>query len=128
LQNPSFKPLGGTVNLTQIKCLGVFSVFAIIGFGPISPTCLIGMYVVLMRPQWFPDLVDNLYAKLPLPQPVKQIRHARIKCFLSLVGLFIIDIAPVPVNAVIAIAVVLSRPIWFYRLAANIYAKTGQLE
>jgi hypothetical protein len=112
------------MNLTQIKCLSVFAIFAIIGFGPVSITCLIGIYVVLMRPQWFWDLVRDLYAKLPLPQPVKPIRHARIKCFLSLIGLFIIDIAPVPINAVIAIAVVLSRPMWFYRLAASIYGKS----
>lgn len=111
------------MNLTQIKCLSVFAIFAIIGFGPISVTCLIGMYVVLMRPQWFWELICNLYAKLPLPQPVKHIHHARIKCFLSLVGLFIIDIAPVPVNSVIAIIIVLSRPMWFYSLAANIYDK-----
>jgi hypothetical protein len=36
------------MNLAQIKCLSVFAVFAIIGFGPISPGCLIGMVVVLM--------------------------------------------------------------------------------
>lgn len=112
------------MNLTQIKCLAVFSLFLIIGFGPISITCLIGLYVVLIRPQWFWQLINNLYAKLALPQPIKFIEHPRIKCFFSLIGLFIIDIAPVPVNSVIAIIIVLVRPIWFYNLVVNIYDKS----
>jgi hypothetical protein len=37
---------GGLINKAQIQCLAVFSVFAIIGFGPISPGCLIGMFIV----------------------------------------------------------------------------------
>ncbi|MGZ8227527.1 MAG: hypothetical protein ACXWT3_12960 [Methylococcaceae bacterium] len=116
------------MNLAQFKCIAVFATFAtfaIIGFGPISITCLIGLYVVLMRPQWFWDLVCDVYAKVPLTQAVKQIiPHARIKCFLSLMGLFIIDIAPVPITSVIGMAIVLDRPIWFYRLAASIYDKS----
>lgn len=113
------------MNLTQLKCLAVFGLFFIIGFGPISVTCLIGLYVVLMRPPWFWALIGNLYVKLPLPHPVKHVPHARIKCFFSLIGLFIIDIAPLPVNAVIGIFIVLVRPLWFYGLVANIYEKTG---
>lgn len=112
------------MNLTQIKCLLVFAVFAIIGFGPISPGCLIGMYVVLFRPFWFWNLTINLYAKKPLPQTIvktDQTEQIRKKCFLSILGLFILDIAPVPVTPVVAYAIILSRPIWFYQLVARIY-------
>jgi hypothetical protein len=117
------------MNLAQIKCLSVFSIFAIIGFGPISPGCLIGMYVVTMRPNWFWELTYNLYAGLPLVQPVfssepvEQAKRMRKKCFLSLLGLFIADIAPVPVTPVVAFAIILSRPMWFYRMVATIYGK-----
>jgi hypothetical protein len=115
------------MNSTQIKCLLVFAIFAIIGFGPISPGCLIGMYVVLYRPLWFWILTENLYEKQLLPQKIvgadtlKQTRQTRQKCFISLLGLFIIDIAPVPVTPVVAFAIILSRPIWFYQLVARIY-------
>ncbi len=118
-----------SLNPTQIRCLGVFSVFAIIGFGPISPGCLIGMFIVLMRPLWFRTLIDNLYANFAIPQPVfsadpeKQTRKSRIKCFLSLLGLFILDIAPVPVTPVVAFGIILIRPQWFYRLVVSIYGK-----
>jgi hypothetical protein len=101
------------MNLTQIKCLSVFAIFAIIGFGPISPGCLIGMYIVVRRPLWFLGLVRNLYADLPLPQPAslihteKETQQTRLKCFLSLLSLFIIDIAPVPVTPVIASGIIL---------------------
>jgi hypothetical protein len=118
------------MNLTQIKCLLVFSIFAIIGFGPISPGCLIGMYIVLFRPLWFWTLTVNLYAAKPLPQTMietntaVQTKQTRKKCFLSLLGLFIIDIAPVPVTPVIAFAIILSRPIRFYQLIARVYGKS----
>jgi hypothetical protein len=117
------------MNSTQIKCLSVFAIFAIIGFGPISPGCLIGMYVVLFRPLWFCKLTDNLYSKQLLPRiiveadSVIQTIRTRKKCFLSLLGLFIIDIAPVPVTPVVAFAIILRKPIWFYQLVARIYEK-----
>lgn len=121
------------MNSAQIKCLLVFAVFAIIGFGPVSLGCLIGMYVVLFRPQWFWDLTVNLYADQPLCQTTADIdtatqaKQARKKCFLSLLGLFIIDIAPVPVTPVIAFVIILSRPKWFYQLVAKMYEKTANV-
>lgn len=117
------------MNPTQIKCLSVFAVFAVIGFGPVSPGCLIGMYVVAMRPRWFWELMTNLYTGLPVPQPLfpvqtaKQNKQARIRCFLSLLGLFIIDIAPVPVTPVIAFGIILLRPMQFYRVVASVYGE-----
>ena len=114
------------MNLTQFKCLAVFSIFAIIGFGPISPGCLIGMYSVVMRPQWFLQLTHNLYANhQSLNDAVEKIeasRNVRKKTFLFLLCLFILDIAPVPVTPVVAFMIILSRPKWFYTLVLNIYA------
>lgn len=116
------------MNITQLKCLSVFFIFAIIGFGPISPGCLIGMYVVVKRPEWFSALCKNLYVRsenLPSSFSVdtgKDSKNVRIKCFLCVLGLFIIDIAPVPVTPVVAYVIILSRPIWFYTLVENVYA------
>lgn len=115
------------LNPSQIKCLGVFTIFAVIGFGPISPGCLIGMYVVGFRPDWFWTLANELYADLPKPQwPVSadDSKQARKKCFLSLLGLFILDIAPVPITPVIAFFIITIRPLWLYRLIIRIYENT----
>jgi hypothetical protein len=117
------------MNLTQIKCLSVFAIFAIIGFGPISPGCLIGMYIVLFRPLWFWTVAVNLYTNKRVPQTsietvsVIQTQQIRKKCFLSILGLFILDIAPVPVTPVVAFVIILSRPVWFYRLVTKVYGK-----
>jgi len=117
----------GMLNQAQIKCLAVFAVFTLIGFGPVSPTCLIGLYVVLMRPRWFWQLTYAVYGEPPMPRAPNPGRTgiiARIKCFLGLLALFVVDIAPVPVTSVIAILIVLTRPQWFYRLTANVYGYT----
>ena len=119
------------MNITQIKCLSVFSVFAIIGFGPISPGCLIGMYLVMQRPAWFWKMINNLYTIQYPPLPVieiteKQTKQVRKQCFLSLLGLFIIDIAPVPVTPVIAFFIIIIRPKWFYQMVAVIYSGVQQ--
>ncbi|MDD5227737.1 MAG: hypothetical protein PHN45_12575 [Methylococcales bacterium] len=113
------------INLAQTKCLAVFSIFAIIGFGPISPGCLIGMSIVLMRPMWFWNLIGDLYDN---PQPYQlsfstESKQTRKKVFLCLLCLFIIDIAPVPVTPVVAFCIILSRPLWFYQLVAKIYGQ-----
>lgn len=124
----NFKKLPA-INLAQAKCLVVFSVFAIIGFGPISPGCLIGMYVVLMKPMWFWNLVGDLYAKPLQYHPISEVdivnqaKRTRKKSFLFLLCLFIIDIAPVPVTPVIAFCIILSRPLWFYQVVVKIYAQ-----
>lgn len=115
------------MNPALFKCLCVFSLFAIIGFGPISPGCLIGMYVVTTRPDWFIKLVRELYSdqgklRFPLPNPPFNSLLTRQRCFLSLLGLFILDIAPVPVTPVVAFIILLSRPRWFYEMVEKIYA------
>ncbi len=108
------------MNNTQIKCLAVFFIFAIIGFGPISPGCLIGMYVVIMRPRWFLQLANNLYSNRSVPNLIES-KNIRIKAFVCLLTLFIIDIAPVPVTPVIAFIIILSRPQWFHRVIIGVY-------
>jgi len=55
------------MNWTQLKCLLVFGVFAAIGFGPISPGCLIGMYSVIARPQCMQRVVRGLYQQQGQP-------------------------------------------------------------
>ncbi len=112
------------LNSAQKTCLAVFSVFAVIGFGPISPGCLIGMYVALKRPLWFKTLLERMYADIKPPPSFINAEsgpRTRKKCFLSLLGLFILDIAPVPVTPVVAFAIIFSRPLWFYRAASGIY-------
>lgn len=118
--NPTLLPM----NVAQIKCLAVFSVFAIIGFGPVSPGCLIGMYLVIMRPLWFRVLNHNLYGVpegAAMNNPSRRALKTRIKCFFSLVGLFIVDIAPIPVTPIIAFGIILTRPQWFYRVVERVY-------
>ena len=117
------------MNWTQLKFLLVFGVFAAIGFGPISPGCLIGMYSVIARPQWMQRVVRGLYQhqgqplySAPTLEPGATGR-IRIKAFLSFLVLFLIDIAPYPVTPSIAIPVILIRPRWFYEWVEHIYAK-----
>ena len=112
------------MNITQIKCLAVFSIFAIIGFGPVSPGCLIGLYIVAMRPMWFGKLVGDLYEK-PFQKGANAspeiVTKSRIKTFFVLFCLLLIDIAPVPVTPTIAFLIILSKPFWFYQNVKNIY-------
>ncbi|MDD4913609.1 MAG: hypothetical protein PHW13_01055 [Methylococcales bacterium] len=116
------------MNWTQLKCLFVLILFIIVGFGPISPLCLIGLYLVIMRPPWFLTLAHRLYAGRPLPPrslptmwSAARIGLLRIECFFGLLALFVVDIVPFPVTPVLAGFIVLSRPIWFYRLVIGVY-------
>ncbi len=116
------------MNRAQLKCLAVFSVFAIIGFGPVSPGCLIGMYVVITRPRWFLELARGVYAigngstSLAVAGQSEPAWPVRKKCFLSLLCLFLVDIAPVPVTPTVAFVILLARPWWFYRMVETIYS------
>ncbi len=114
---------------TQIKCLMVMILLSLIGFGPISLTCLIGLYVVIARPDWFLLVARNLYIRSdsPATQSANATDYSnsvypRIKAFLSLIALLILDIAPVPVTGFIGLIVVISRPPWFKNLVEGIYA------
>lgn len=115
------------MNPARIKCLLVFGLFAVIGFGPVSPGCLIGLYITMARPRWFIELTrelysehgQRLYAVLPASNHSAQTRQ---KCFASLLALFILDIAPVPVTPAVAFVILLTRPRWFYQMIENLYA------
>lgn len=121
------------MNKAQIKCLIVFALFAIIGFGPISPGCLIGMYVVTYRPNWFLQLTNELYENKPSKKPYDQVselqsKQVRKKCFFSILTLFILDIAPIPVMPIVAFIIILVRPIWFLRMIMGIYKVEPNIE
>ena len=111
------------INKAQLKCLAIFSIFAIIGFGPVSIGCLIGMYVVVKRPNWFIELIEEMYeVSEKVTVENSDLSAYRLKVFLSIFSLFLIDIAPVPVTPVIAFIIILSRPRWFYQIVINVYA------
>ena len=115
--------------VAQAKCLTVLSIFALLGFGPISPTCLVGFYIVVTRPLWFFTLVGNLYdnpSQFQISDSDNAGNHSilvRIKCFFSLLALLILDIAPIPVTAMIAFPIVLGRPNWFKRVVLKVYGR-----
>jgi len=114
---------------TRIKCWLVMLLFSLIGFGPLSLTCLIGIYVVLVRPAWFIRVARDLYLRpnnsvmneKMLPGPAGNLL-IRSKAFISLIMLLILDIAPVPITGIIGLTVVVSRPFWFIELVEQIYA------
>lgn len=116
------------MNRAQLKVFAVFSVFFFIGFGPISPGCLIGLYSVVARPRWLLTLVRDIYTRdgqRPTPLPPVQPQEAtptRKRCFLGIFGLFLLDIAPVPVTPCVVFFLLLTRPAWFYRRVEAIYA------
>ncbi|MGX2040343.1 hypothetical protein ACWJKU_09455 [Methylocaldum sp. MU1018] len=108
----------------------VLAAFAIIGFGPLSLTCLTGMFIVIARPRWFYEVVENLYRDLlraPMDCPAQRQGYrpgsmaVRVKCFLSLIVLLVLDIAPIPVAGSIGLYVVIRRPRWFKTLVEKIY-------
>ena len=67
------------------------------------------------------SVVDNLYSDFTAPGFIEY-NNTRIKAFLCLLILFVIDIAPVPVTPVIAYVIILSRPQWFLRVVRGVYS------
>lgn len=118
------------MNPTRIKCLLALLALAMLGFGPVSVTGLIGLFVVLQRPEWFDNVVKNVYRDkqvedLPLRRQTSDVRRpatgVRIRCLLSLIVLMIVDILPVPVVGSIGLYVLLRRPLWFKDLVDRVY-------
>ena len=113
---------------TQFKCLAVMAPLVILGFGPLSITCLIGFYIVLARPVWFLTVVRNLYRRTSAGSPpITRQRNGssfsvRVRTFLTLLILLILDIAPVPVTGSIGLFVIITRPAWFAERVEAIYA------
>ena len=125
LTQPLFRKIDDRMNTTQLKCLAVMSVFVIIGFGPVSITCLIGIYVVIFRPTWLLILVRKLYQDIPncKTYPSTHPSITRLKALFVLLILLILDIAPVPVTGTIGMFVILLRPLWFLSLVEDVYTK-----
>ena len=73
-----------------------------------------------MRPKWFLHLAEELYCN-PMPEGLIESKDIRIKAFLCLIILFIVDIASVPVTPAIAFVIILSRPQWFLRVIRGVY-------
>jgi hypothetical protein len=110
------------VNPTQIRLSLILLMFFLIGFGPISPTCLIGIYVVLIRPPWFHQLIHDLYQGKRRKGSWIPGRHIRLQTFLMLMTLLVIDVLPLPVTASLALPLILIRPLWVYQVVQGIYA------
>ncbi len=47
---------------SRIKCGIVMLLFMLFSIGPIPITSTLGLLVVIFRPAWFKQLVDNMYA------------------------------------------------------------------
>jgi hypothetical protein len=111
------------MNAAQRKCLVVFSVFAVVGFGPVSPGCLIGIYIVWRRPEWFSAFVAAMYdyPERSVWASTAESKQARILSAITLFTLLLIDIAPFPVTPMIAVPIIVFRPPWFYDLVQRIY-------
>jgi hypothetical protein len=101
----------------------------VLGFGPVSLTALIGVVVVLKRPDWFLRAVLDIYRDshqtfpvntTDLPQSAPR-WGIRIRTVITLAGLMILDIAPVPVVGAIGLWIVTFRPAWFLLLVSRIY-------
>lgn len=120
----------------QVQCLLVMAALALIGFGPLSLTCLIGFYILVARPSWFLAVVRELYRD-PAPSMPGSASTlgagspalgVRLKTAAFLLMLLILDIAPVPVTGTIGLYVILTRPAWFQRLAYAIYGQAGAVK
>ena len=109
------------MNIAQLKLSLTFSVFAIIGFGPVSPGCLIGIYIVIFRPSWFWRLIQALYLGIPFEDDGEVDRLIRLKTLTVLITLLIIDILPYPVTPAIAFPIIFLRPAWFFRVVHDVY-------
>lgn len=110
---------------TRLQCLLAMLGLSLIGFGPLSITCLIGLHAVLARPDWLLRTTRALYgrptAATGLTEPAPN-GWLRLKVVAALLALLLLDIAPVPVTGTIGLSVVLLRPPWFLELVEAIYA------
>lgn len=110
------------MNCAQLKLTAVFLVFAVIGFGPVSPGCLIGMFVITTRPPWFLRLMHDLYADQSLKGQWWPGPWIRLQSFLVVLTLFVIDALPYPVTPSIVLPLIFIRPCWLFRVVEGIYS------
>ena len=110
------------MNAAQFKLTLVFLVFAVIGFGPVSPGCLIGLTVLALRPEWFYRLIQDLYRGKTIRGSFEPGKHIRLQAIAVLLVLLGIDILPFPVTPSIVLPLIFIRPTWLYRSVMAIYA------
>lgn len=112
---------------TRTRCVLVLLFLSAIGFGPVSLTALIGMAIVVGRPAWFLRVVLDVYRGSCQLPPITSRQHpkpalgARVRTFMTLAALMILDIAPFPVVGSFGLGIATFRPAWFLRLVAKIY-------
>jgi hypothetical protein len=116
------------MNGTQLKCILVMAAIDVVGLGPLCITCLLGMGILVGRPEWFRVLVRDLYqgkgalaAESRAGEGQPNSLSTRVKCFLALSVLMVVDILPVPVAGSIGMYVAVLRPMWFRDLVDRIY-------
>jgi hypothetical protein len=102
------------MNIAQIKHSLTLCVFGIIGFGPVPPGCLIGIYILIFRPPWCWNLIQALYLGMSFEDDRKVDRLTRLKTLMVLITLLNIDILLYPVTPSIAFPIILFRPTWFF--------------
>lgn len=116
------------MNQARIEAFTCLFVLNLIGFGPVSLTALIGLYLLWTRPPWFLTWARGVYGQSyqKTRSPIKTgIRPKQIKASIILIGLFIIDVLPVPVTGSIALFIICFRPKSFLNWLESIYSREG---
>lgn len=47
---------------SRVKCVFALLLLMLIDIGPVPVTALIGLFIILFRPAWFKDLIDQIYS------------------------------------------------------------------
>ena len=115
---------------TQTKCtLGLGFMF-IVEILPLPFTALLGIYVIRKRPEWFPKVVENLYADKnddmeAASETLKQEKSpkeykTRKRCTMTMMTLTFFDLA-IPVTIPFGLYIVRRRPTWFREVVVRLY-------
>lgn len=114
------------MNRARIEAFASLFILNLIGFGPISLTALIGIYLLWARPPCFLTWVRKIYERphqrSRLPVNTRACKR-QIEGSLILLGLFIIDVLPVPVTGGVAIVITWFRPKSFLNWLEAVYGQ-----
>ncbi len=116
------------MNRARIEAFASLFILNLIGFGPISLTALIGLYLLWTRPPWFLTWARGVYGQShrKTRSRIKTcIRSKQIKGSIILICLFIIDVLPVPMTGSIALFITCFRPKSFLNWLESIYSREG---
>lgn len=80
------------------------------------------MFVVVMRPRWFHQMIHTLYTDKTKPQPNGSLALMQVQSLAVLLTLFIIDILPFPVTPSLVLPMFFIRPAWMYQVVETLYA------